>query len=167
MSQLTATGERAVTPDQFREFMTNWPTAVAIVTARTGGAPAGCTVNALMSLSVEPPLLVVSLATTSHTLQAIREAGSFAVNILCWDQRDLCDRFCLAPQDERFDGVETRLCAGTPVLVDAAASTVCTVAKAMHCADHVLLVGSPQWQSCDTTRPPLVLHRRSHHQLPT
>jgi flavin reductase (DIM6/NTAB) family NADH-FMN oxidoreductase RutF len=167
MSRPTATDELSVTPDQFREFMANWPTAVAIITARARGALAGCTVNALMSLSVEPPLLVVSLATTSRTLQAIREAGTFAVNILCWDQRDLCERFCRVPQHERFNGVETRLCGDTPVLADAAASAVCTVARAMQCADHVLLIGSPQSQSYDTTRSPLVLHRRSHHQLPT
>ena len=58
-------------PDaEFRHFMRHWPTGVAIVTTAGEHGPVGCTVNALMSLSVEPPLLLVSLCVQSRTLEA-------------------------------------------------------------------------------------------------
>jgi Flavin reductase like domain len=53
----------------FRHFMRHWPTGVAIVTTADADGPVGCTVNALMSLSVEPPLLIVSLCENSRTLE--------------------------------------------------------------------------------------------------
>jgi len=155
----------AVTPDRFRGLMAHWPTAVSVVTARAGNTPTGCTVNALMSLSVEPPLLIVSLAGGSRTLDAIRRSGTFAVNLLCWEQRDLCQRFACGSHEERFRGVDVELRDDAPVLTHAAASVVCTVAQTMACADHVLILGAPRWHTCADHRSPLVLHRRSYHRV--
>jgi flavin reductase (DIM6/NTAB) family NADH-FMN oxidoreductase RutF len=160
-----ATQDDPVTPEAFRGFMTNWPTGVSVVTASLDGVPAGCTVSAVMSLSLAPPLLIVSLAAGSGTLGVIRRAGGFAVNILSWDQRELCDRFARGPQHERFQSVELSLHAGVPVLTNAAASAVCRVAQTVPCADHVLVVGAPIWNSRAGARRPLVLHDRSHRRL--
>jgi len=147
-------------PDaEFRDFMRHWPTGVAIVTTTGAHGPAGCTVNALMSLSVEPPLLLVSLREDSRTLEAIRGTDLFGASILEAEQGELSERFCHCAPAERFAGLDLRVEHGVPLLADAAAQLVCSVQELHRCADHVLVVGAPVWQSVDPAREPLLLHR--------
>jgi flavin reductase (DIM6/NTAB) family NADH-FMN oxidoreductase RutF len=140
----------------FRGFMRHWPTGVAIVTTAGPTGPVGCTVVALMSLSVEPPLLVVSLGEDSHTLAAIRRTDLFGVSILAAEQGELSEQFAGCAREERFVGVELRVEHGVPLLAAAAAQMVCAVQQLEQIADHVLVVGAPVWQSVDQDRAPLV-----------
>jgi flavin reductase (DIM6/NTAB) family NADH-FMN oxidoreductase RutF len=144
---------------EFRKFMRCWPTGVAVVTTAGPSGPLGCTVNALMSLSVEPPLLVVSLGEDSHTLAAIRRTDVFGVSILSAEQGELSERFAGCAREERFVGVELRVEHGVPLLAAAAAQMVCAVQQLEQIADHVLVVGAPVWQSVDQDRAPLVSPR--------
>src|SRR5437660_1298107 len=52
-----------LTPDAYRHAISRLPTGITVVTAQRPDGPVGCTVNAVMSLSLAPPSLVVSLAT--------------------------------------------------------------------------------------------------------
>src|SRR5919199_1379570 len=106
---------------EFRDFMRHWPTGVAIVTTAGPSGPVGCTVNALMSLSVEPPLLVVSLGEESRTLQAIRRTDLFGISILAAAQRELSERFANCAREQRFTDLELRVEYGVPLLAGAAA----------------------------------------------
>ncbi|MEU4745946.1 flavin reductase family protein [Actinosynnema sp. NPDC023658] len=155
----------AGTDTRFRDFMTQWPTGVAVITTDDGSAPAGCTVNAMMSLSVRPPALLVSLADGSGTLRAIRRSRAFGVSVLCSRQADLCGRFAAGAQADRFRGVPTHVVRGVPLLSDAAASMVCALRDELAYADHALLVGAPLWHEVDPGNPPLVLHQRAFHAL--
>ncbi|MFI0792098.1 flavin reductase family protein [Micromonospora rubida] len=138
---------------ELREFMRNWATGVAVVTSRLAGRPVGCTVNAFTSVSLRPPLLLVSLARTSRTLAAITAEGGFAVNLLDRRQRDLADRFATATGD-RFAGVAHRTVDGLPLLDGAMAVAVCTVTQLIGVADHMLVLGSPyRCQAGDDTDP--------------
>lgn len=130
-----------------------------MVTTAGPSGPLGCTVNALMSLSVEPPLLVVSLGEDSHTLAAIRRTDVFGVSILAAEQGELSERFANCAREERFTGLELRLEHGVPLLAAAAAQMVCAVQQLEQIADHVLIVGAPVWQSVDPDRAPLLSHR--------
>jgi flavin reductase (DIM6/NTAB) family NADH-FMN oxidoreductase RutF len=141
---------------EFRDFMRHWPTGVAIVTTAGPRGPVGCTVNALMSLSVEPPLLVVSLGEESRTLQAIRRTDLFGASILAAAQGELRERFANCAREERFAGVELRVEHGVPLLAAATAQIVCAVQELHQIADHVLVVGAPVWQSVDPHRAPLL-----------
>jgi flavin reductase (DIM6/NTAB) family NADH-FMN oxidoreductase RutF len=149
----------SVAKADFRKFMRRWPTGVAVVTTAGPSGPLGCTVNALMSLSVEPPLLVVSLGEDSHTLAAIRRTDVFGVSILAAEQGELSERFANCAREERFTGLELRLEHGVPLLAAAAAQMVCAVQQLEQIADHVLIVGAPVWQSVDPDRAPLLSHR--------
>jgi flavin reductase (DIM6/NTAB) family NADH-FMN oxidoreductase RutF len=144
---------------EFRKFMRRWPTGVAVVTTAGPSGPLGCTVNALMSLSVEPPLLVVSLGEDSRTLAGIRRTDRFGVSILAAEQGELSERFASCAREERFTGLELRVEHGVPLLEAAAAQMVCAVQQLEQIADHVLVVGAPVWQSVDQDRAPLVSHR--------
>lgn len=151
--------------DAFRQFMSRWPTGVTIVTTRDGGAPTGCTVNAMMSVSLAPPLLLVALTAGSSTLRAIREHGVFALNVLTADQRRLCDRFAGGDHRERFRDVPHRWHHDVPLLDEFVAAAVCRVQDTFDCGDHVLVVGAPQWHSTGTRGAPLVFYRRDYLDL--
>ena len=66
---------------------------------------------------------------------------------------------------ERFAGLELRVEHGVPLLAGAAAQMVCAVQELQRCADHVLVVGAPVWQSVDTRRGPLLLHQGAHRRV--
>ncbi|MGC4891645.1 flavin reductase family protein [Micromonospora sp. DT227] len=127
-----------------REFMRNWATGVAVVTSRADGRPVGCTVNAFTSVSLSPPLLLVSLGRASRTLAALTAEGGFAVNLLSRRQCHLADQFAGRVPD-RFAGVPYRDRDGLPLLDGALAVAVCTVSQVIGVADHTLVLGAPYW----------------------
>jgi flavin reductase (DIM6/NTAB) family NADH-FMN oxidoreductase RutF len=137
-----------------------------VVTTLDGEVPVGCTVNAMMSVSLAPPLLVVALAEASSTLQAIRRTGAFGLNVLAADQAQLCRRFARGNQDDRFLGLRYRSQRRLPVLRDVVAASVCAVQDTTACGDHVLVVGAPVWFTPEEPDgSPLVFHGREFHGL--
>ncbi|GAB3058337.1 flavin reductase family protein [Micromonospora schwarzwaldensis] len=137
-------GPGRVSGPLLREFMRNWATGVAVVTSRADGRPVGCTVNAFTSVSLSPPLLLVSLGRASRTLAALTAEGVFAVNLLNQRQCHLADQFAGSAPD-RFAGVPHRDRDGLPLLDGALAVAVCTVTQVIGVADHALVLGTPYW----------------------
>lgn len=135
----------AVTGIEFRAFMRNWATGVAVVTSSLGERPVGCTVNSLTSVSLRPPLLLVCLAEHSRTLAAIQALGSFGINVLGGGQQRLAERFATA--GNRFEGVPHRLDHGVPMIPGAMAAAVCELDRAIAVTDHVMVFGRPR--RCD------------------
>jgi flavin reductase (DIM6/NTAB) family NADH-FMN oxidoreductase RutF len=130
-----------VTADQFRDAMGRWPTGVAVVTTAAEDLPAGCTVNAMTTVSLTPPLLVVSLAAGSWTLTAIQAHGRFGVNVLPASRSELGQRFAMSSREERFRGVDFAWVLAVPLLSDVLVRGVCTVERQLAVADHVLVIG--------------------------
>ncbi|MGZ8528015.1 MAG: flavin reductase family protein, partial [Candidatus Limnocylindrales bacterium] len=83
-----------VGPEQFRKVMGHFVTGVTVVTTLDDvGRPVGITVNALTSVSLEPPLVVVALDRRRFITPIVHQAGRFAVNILSEAQQALSDCF--------------------------------------------------------------------------
>jgi flavin reductase (DIM6/NTAB) family NADH-FMN oxidoreductase RutF len=160
---MTARAEPALTGADFRAFMRTWPTGIAVVTSTAGQDPVGCTVNAFTSISLRPPLLMISLALRSGTLAAIRRRESFGVNVLGFAHRRLAARF--ATGGDRFAGVPWSTHLGIPVLDAATAAAVCDVRQVVEVADHVLVFGSPCWCAQRGEDDPLVFFDSAHRQL--
>ncbi|CAL9655788.1 flavin reductase family protein [Streptomyces sp. Tu 3180] len=150
--------ERAgtVAPAEFREAMTRFATCVTVITAQAGSRPVGCTATAVFSLTDRPPTLVMSLASGSGTLRAVREAGAFAVNVLSWRQRPLVDRFARLPAGRRFEQVPYDTVHGAPLLEGAVAGVVCRVSDCVPLDDHVLVSGRVVHARADEDATPLV-----------
>ncbi|GAA2092604.1 flavin reductase family protein [Streptomyces albiaxialis] len=171
-----AAGTRAIPgeasgPD-VRAFMRAWATGVAVVTGTLGGEPAGCTVNAFLSVSLRPPLLLVSLADGSRTLAAVAGHGAFGINVLGWDQRQLAGRFAggAARHADRFAGTPWRMRAGAPVLEGAVAACVCVRERLIGAADHTLVLGRPVWTDAGVAAEPgapVVYHGNRYQPLPS
>ncbi|MFD8260126.1 flavin reductase family protein [Streptomyces griseoluteus] len=134
-------GIGTVAPAEFREAMTRFATSVTVITALAGDRPVGCTATAVFSLTDRPPTLLVSLASHSGTLRAVRSAGTFAVNVLSWQQRDLADRFARLPGELRFDRVPHDTVHGAPLLEGTVTGVVCRVADCVALDDHILVSG--------------------------
>ncbi|HEV3174088.1 MAG TPA: flavin reductase family protein [Actinocrinis sp.] len=150
---------------EFRRFMRRWPSGVVVITSGSADEPSGCTVNAFLSVSLSPPLLLVSLAEGSGTLAAIAGRGAFGVNILTWRQRGLAARFA-APAADRFAGLARRVELGVPLLRDAAAVAVCGLDRMVPAADHVLVLGAVRWCELGDASEPVVFFEREYHALP-
>jgi len=152
---ISADPAAAVSGSTFRHFMRNWATGVTVVTSSLGQQPIGCTVNAFTSVSLHPPLVLISLAEQSRTLAAITTRDDFGINLLSWRQRHLAQQFAAAI-DDRFADVPYRLECGVPVLEGAMAAAVCEVERAIVAADHVLVLGRPQWLDCADSPDPVI-----------
>src|SRR3954468_7906069 len=102
---------------RFRETMGRFATGVCIVTAFSEHGPAGLTTNAVSSLSLDPPLLLVCFDNASRTLPVVREAGRFAVNVLRVGQEELATRFASKRvATAKFAAVTHTVDHGVPVL---------------------------------------------------
>ncbi len=86
--------DRDIPAAEFRAAMGHFATGVTVVTSvDADGAPVGTTANAVTSLSLDPPLILVCFDLSSLTLAAIRERGAFAVNVLAAEQKHLSAGF--------------------------------------------------------------------------
>jgi 3-hydroxy-9,10-secoandrosta-1,3,5(10)-triene-9,17-dione monooxygenase reductase component len=119
------------------------PTAVTVVTAPGETEPAGATANAVASLSLDPPLMLICMDHRSRTLGALRSAGSFAVNVLsAAGEADARTFATTAPHAEKWEGVPATERSGVPVLGDALVWVVCELRDLLDGGDHTIVTGT-------------------------
>ena len=140
MSARTPGGRSGAALDLRRVFR-DLPQPVVVVTGRTSsGSPVGMTVSSLTSASLAPPLVAFFPAVTSRAWTAVRERGSFAINVLGHEHTELATQF--AGPGDRFAGVRTTSTeGGPPVLTDALAFLLCDVYQEHPAGDHILVLG--------------------------
>lgn len=133
-----------VTADDFRLVMGRFATGVTVVTTLHAGRPAGITVNALSSVSLDPPLVMVALDRARFITPMMRVTGRYAVNVLAEHQQALADCFAgapVTPDREAFCGAAWHPgSTGLPLLDGAIATLECTVVDTFQAGDHDLFV---------------------------
>jgi flavin reductase (DIM6/NTAB) family NADH-FMN oxidoreductase RutF len=151
-----------------RTVMGHFATGVCVVSTRRGdGGPVGTTVNAVTSVSLEPPLLLVCLAHDSETLAAVRASQRFAVSILAEGQREHSDRFAAKGERARSREVEfSEHGPGVPCLPDALATIACRVSAIHQGGDHMIVIGEAlSTSSAPADLAPLLFFRGSYSRL--
>ncbi len=143
----------------FLDAMSNVSSSIAVVTSMNGGRPHGTTVTAFMSLSVDPPMVVVALDSTSDLLGHVRKTERFAVNILGRDQQDQALGFARKGPD-KFAGVRWSGLHGLPVLEEVSGVVLCSLHNTVDGGDHELLLGSVSYAWTSPAITPLNYHRR-------
>jgi len=154
--------------DVFKRVMRRWASGVAIVTTRRGEDVHGLTVSGFVGVSLDPPLVVVSVGHDQFSHDRIRQGGCYAINFLRADQAGLSDRFAGLMDDaaNRFDGVAYRLgSGGAPILEDCLAWFDCRLAATHVVGDHTLFVGEVLAGEVVSDAPPLVFYNRDYHRL--
>ncbi|GAB7007837.1 flavin reductase family protein [Nocardioides sp. AN3] len=149
-----------VVEDQFRAAMRHVASPVAVVTTYAGDQPHGTTVSAFMSLSMQPPILLVSLDNRSSLLPLITVGSPVGINILASGQTDLATLFATRGA-ERFAATPWSLRDGAPALDDTHAWVSTRVGSLVPAGDHTLLLCDVIGAAHDT-REPLVYHQRAY-----
>ena len=142
LSPPIAASASAIDAREFRNALGSFATGVTIVTTRdAAGHDVGLTANSFNSVSLDPPLVLWSLAKSSNSLSAFIEAEHFAVHILAADQEPLSNLFAMRGAD-KFAGLQMeRGEGGTPLLRGCAARFECRTAYRYAGGDHEIFVG--------------------------
>ena len=124
-----------------RALFRRWPAGVAVVVAEVEGRRTGLTVSGLVSLSLEPPLVGVSVACAAAMHELLAEAGAWAVSILAGDQEHVAQRFARGvPPIAMWTNVTVR--EDDPrLLAGAAGWLVAREVERLRTGDHTLFVG--------------------------
>ncbi|MBU9150885.1 flavin reductase [Burkholderia multivorans] len=142
MSQAISQEASTINTRELRDAFGAFMTGVTIVTtARDDGQPLGFTANSFSSVSLDPALLLVSIAKTSSNFQTFSTAGHFAINILAEGQTELSNRFA-RPSENRFANVGWHLSAHrNPLIDDVSAWFDCTTHEVIDAGDHAIIIG--------------------------
>jgi flavin reductase (DIM6/NTAB) family NADH-FMN oxidoreductase RutF len=157
-----------VSAAELREAMGHFATGVTVVTSvDADGQPVGTTANAVTSLSLTPPLVLVCFDLGSLTLQAIRGHGAFVVNVLSAPQQQLSRNFARRGFAAAWDGVRHRRGpTGSPQLEDVLAVLECTVEHTLPGGDHEIIVGRVRHaETSSSPGAPLVFFRGAYASL--
>lgn len=156
--------------EMLRRVMRRWVTGVTVVTSAFGENRHGMTVNSFGSISLDPPLVAVTMNSDTRTFDLVRQSGIFAVTILSRAQEDLAQRFAGRGLigEERLAGVETfSLSTGAPLISGGAAFLDCRVVHQYEMRSSTLLVGEVlAAQAAGEGHPPLVYTNRTFTGLP-
>jgi flavin reductase len=146
-----------VTGEELRSFMRRAPAGVSVLTVDTGRDRLGLTVSSLLSLSLDPPLVGVSIARDAAMHELLREAGGFTVSLLAGGQEWLAQHFARGvPPIGMWRGVDTEEGDGAPLLAGALGWLECRLAAEHPTGDHTLFVGEVESVRLGPPAPPLV-----------
>ena len=129
--------------DEQRALFRRWPLGVAVVVAEAGGRRAGLTVSSLLSVSLDPPLVAISLSRSASLYEVLREAGEWGASLLAGDQDDLAAHFARnVPPIALWERVAVR--ADEPRLLEGASGwLLARTREELDAGDHVLFLAEP------------------------
>ena len=155
-------------PEKLRHAMRAWTTGVVIVTSMYEGQQYGMTVNSFTSISLEPPLICVTLKRLTHTHDLVVKSGMFSVTILRSAQKELSDRFAgkMPNLVDRFEGIQTEtISLDSPVFKDGLAYFDCRVVNSVPVGENTLFIAEVLDARGEGAGEPLVYHNREYWKL--
>jgi flavin reductase (DIM6/NTAB) family NADH-FMN oxidoreductase RutF len=155
------------TGDDLRALMRRLPAGVTVVTVDAEGQRLGLTVSAVVSLSLDPPLVGISIGREAQMHELLREAGGFAVSLLAGGQEWLSQHFARSvPPIAMWHGVAHHEGSeGAPLLAGALGWLECRLWAEYPAGDHTLFVGEVLAAELGEDAPPLVHIGSSYRSL--
>lgn len=148
-----------------RNALACFATGVCVVTTRSDkGVDVGLTVNSFTSISLDPPLVLWSLAKKSAALQVFQATPHFAIHVLAADQEGLSKRFASKSVDRFADLDYSRSALGMPLLARCAARFECRMTQQYEGGDHLIFVGEVLHYEARAAEP-LVFHGGQYHEV--
>ena len=153
-----------------RSAMSHFPTGVTVVTSGREERAEGMTANAVISVSLDPLLFLVSVHKEARLNPRIREEGYFAVNILADDQEGLCRLFASPERSSGLPAIHSLGgeygATGAPLATGAIAIIECELEEVYPGGDHDLFLGRVvAIRMGDTRKGPLVYHEGGYPSL--
>jgi 3-hydroxy-9,10-secoandrosta-1,3,5(10)-triene-9,17-dione monooxygenase reductase component len=153
--------------DDLRDVMRGYPHGVSVLSVDVEGERMGVTVSSLVSLSLDPPLIGVSIGKQASCYELLRRAGRFAISILADDQEQLAQHFARGvPPIAHWVGIATHEGElGAPLIDDALAWLECTTRHEYDAGDHTIFVADVARAERDETKRPLIYIQGSYRGL--
>ena len=153
--------------DELRALMRRFPAGVAVVTVDAGGHRLGLTVGTLVALSLEPPLVGISLARAAALHELLREAHGFAVSLLAAGQEAVAQHFARGvPPIAHWHGVDIRESGrGAPLIAGALGWLECDLWGEWPVGDHTFFAGEVLTCELGAPKPPLLFLDRRYRSL--
>jgi flavin reductase (DIM6/NTAB) family NADH-FMN oxidoreductase RutF len=143
-----------VTGDELRSAMRRFPSGIAVLTVPV---PYGITIGSLVSLSLEPALVGVSIGRDAQAHELLREAGGFAVSVLAGDQAALAQHFARSvPPIAQWEDVAVREGGRGPLLEGAVSWLECSLHSEHDVGDHTFFVGAVERIELGRAEPGLI-----------
>jgi flavin reductase (DIM6/NTAB) family NADH-FMN oxidoreductase RutF len=152
----------------FRQTMRFWTTGVTVVTSNFDGNRHGMTVSSFTSVTVEPPVVLVSINQNTRTYQLMKLSGVFAVTILEKSQQTISNKFAgLIPEEnDRFAGIETHtLVTGAPLISGGIAFLDCKITQAIDVGHNTVFFGEVLDAGYQEGFKPLLYSNRTYGSL--
>jgi len=156
----------AIAAQELRRVMGHFATGVTVITTKDGdGAPQGLTANAFMSLSLNPPLVIISVDKGATCYNCFILGNGFAVNFLSEDQEDVSRRFATKGID-KFADLKWHAGSNGAALIDGALGQVeCQITACHDGGDHTIVVGEIINAAANGERP-LLFFKGKYQKLP-
>ncbi len=147
-----------------KQAMRYYPQGVTVVTASPESGPTGMTVSSFTSVSLAPPLVLISIAKGSAMHDLFRSAKSYAVNFLADDQKSVSDRFAgRTTAKDRFEGIRfSKGVTGSPIISGARAVIECKAWQVYEGGDHSILVGEAVSAKTLNSKRPLIYYSQQY-----
>lgn len=161
-------GGRSKMKDNLRTAMGRFATGVSVVTTKNGDEINGMTANALTSVSLEPPLILICVDRDNYTHRLVSESKIFAVNILSESQQELADAFA-RPGPGKADylsKLETfKAITGSPIIANCLSYLDCRVVQMHQAGDHTIFIGQVTAAEVKSDNNPLIYWNGSYRRL--
>lgn len=147
-----------------KSAMRVYPQGVTVATTMGERGPTGLTVSSFTSVSLDPPLILISIAKGSALHALFRGSKAYAVNFLADDQKSVSDRFAgRTSAKERFEGVGfAKGVIGLPIIEGVRAAIECRAWKVYEGGDHSILVGEVVSARTFNSKRPLVYYSQQY-----
>lgn len=148
--------------------MRQWASGVTVVTAAHRGLRHGMTVSSFTSVSLDPPLVLVSLERGRATHEVVLTSQAFGVSILAHRHWELSDRFAgRHPEfEDRFEGLETfSLISDIPLLAGCLAAFDCRVVSSFEAGTHTIFIGEVLAVMHNLSGDPLIYFDQDYHRI--
>jgi flavin reductase (DIM6/NTAB) family NADH-FMN oxidoreductase RutF len=147
--------------DRFRDALAGWASGVAIVACRSDERVVATTVSAFMSLSLDPPLIVIGVGPNATVRPFLEEGATFVVNVLSAEQRRLAMIFA----DPFPVGRDPFPPAGEPLIEGCLVGLTCVVDRIEEGGDHAIVIAAVHDMSGGAAGVPLIRYNRKYHAL--
>lgn len=147
--------------DAVKEAFSRWASGVSIVAVRDDDGIHALTVSAFIPVSVEPPLVLISLGPNAAALPYLERGTPFAISLLAAGQQAEASRYA----DTFPVGPSPFPEAGPPVVEGALATLVCVVEELLQRGDHTLIIGAVETAASGADEPALIYFRRDYHSV--
>ena len=155
--------ETSFDPKLFRDVMGHFTTGVTVVTYMHDGESLGMTANAFMSVSLDPPLALISVRRKARFAAVVNEGDRFGVNFLLESQQSLSNHFGGRPSTELASPFEEHR--GTPLVRGSLAQLVLRTVDVHEAGDHLLYIGQVEHMALGEERKPLVFYSGAYKQV--